>query len=234
MITPENGKYSPNQCGLCGNQLPGFPAEIVQGRAFHHCPACDLLQMAHADRMDAKKEAARYLKHNNSSRTKGYTAFLERLLMPVLRELEQRGCPPGKANGLDFGSGPYPMLAELMAEHGYPVEIYDPLFAPRDRAWLLDHQFDFILCCETAEHFYHPVEEFELMTKILAPRGFLGITTSLCRVVSKISTWHYAQDETHVALYSEKTMHWIADHFGLNISFPAHDVIFLETLRLTP
>ncbi|MFH2113518.1 MAG: class I SAM-dependent methyltransferase [Spirochaetota bacterium] len=222
-----------DQCGLCGAELPACPTEIVQGRAYHHCSVCDLLQMAQVDRLCTKAEEARYLKHDNSTRTKGYTAFLERLMEPVIHKLDQRGEGQGKSRGLDFGSGPYPMLAELMAERGYPLEIYDPLFAPRDRAWFLDHPFDFILCCETAEHFYRPFDEFSFMVKLLAPQGFIAIMTSLRRADSKITTWHYARDETHVALYSKKTMGWIAGHFGFCISFPAQDVVFLDTPRAT-
>jgi hypothetical protein len=186
------------------------------------------LQMAHRNRLGMTEETDRYLKHNNSVRTKGYLSFLERLLVPVVQRLDQRAKSPEVLRGLDFGSGPYPMLAELMGERGYLLEIYDPLFAPRDRAALLEHSFDFILCCETAEHFYRPAEEFSFMTELLAPEGFLGIMTSLRRAGVEIETWHYAQDETHVALYSEATMHWIAVHWGLDISFPALDVVFFE------
>jgi hypothetical protein len=181
--------------------------------------------MAHRDRLDVTEETARYLKHNNCLRTSGYLAFLDRLIVPVMRQLELYGNIPGLARGLDFGSGPYPMLAELMSERGYPVEIFDPLFAPRDRAGLLDRPFDFILCCETAEHFYRPAEEFGFMKNLLAPRGFLAIMTCLRRPEVAIDTWHYAQDETHVALYSVKTMHWIAGKFGLHISVPVKDVV---------
>ena len=144
-------------------------------------------------------------------------------------ELERKGKKADMARGLDFGSGPYPMMAELMAERGFILELYDPIFAPRNRQDLLATAFDYVLCCETAEHFYRPFEEFELMTKLLAPDGIIAIMTSLRRPDSSIANWHYAQDETHVALYSEKTMYWIARRFNLRIRYPANGVIFLDT-----
>jgi hypothetical protein len=228
MNTSGNWVHAPEHCGLCGDILPESPTEIIQSRAYRHCTCCDLMQMDPHCRLEAREEKDRYLKHNNSIRTKEYTAFLERLMLPVIRVLEQRGGTPSKSRGLDFGSGPYPMMAELMAEHGYPLELYDPLFAPKDRAGLLDQSFDFIICCETAEHFYHPAEEFGFMKKLLQPQGFIGLMTTLRKADSKIASWHYAQDETHVALYSEKTMGWIAAHLGFNISFPALNVVILE------
>jgi hypothetical protein len=228
MMAEENRINGSDRCGLCGTRLAGSPDAVVQGRAYHLCPVCDLLQMAHRNRLDAAEERARYLKHNNSLRTKGYLAFLEHLLQPVMKQLEKYSHAPGTPRGLDFGGGPYPMLAELMSERGYPVEIFDPLFAPRDRARLLDQPFDFILCCETVEHFYQPAEEFGYLKKLLAPKGFLAVKTSLRRAGVDIDGWHYAQDETHVALYSEATMKWIAIHFGLDMSFPAQDVVFFR------
>jgi hypothetical protein len=225
MIADGSRIINPARCGLCGTRLAARPDAVVQGRAYHLCQVCDLLQMTPQDRLDVTEETARYLKHNNSIRTKGYLAFLERIMVPVMKQLILCGHAPGTARGLDFGSGPYPMLAELMGERGYPVEIFDPLFAPRNRASLMSRPFDFILCCETVEHFYRPAEEFCFMKKLLAPKGFLAIMTSLRRPGLALASWHYAQDETHVALYSVQTMHWIAGQFNLDISFPAQDVV---------
>ena len=229
MDTLESWATSVGTCGLCGLRLPLSPAEIVQGKAYHHCLECDLMQMTEEDRLGTEAEKARYLQHNNSIRSQGYTAFLERLIVPTIAELERKGKKADMARGLDFGSGPYPMMAELMAERGFILELYDPIFAPRNRQDLLATAFDYVLCCETAEHFYRPFEEFELMTKLLAPDGIIAIMTSLRRPDSSIANWHYAQDETHVALYSEKTMYWIARRFNLRIRYPANGVIFLDT-----
>jgi len=222
----ETSDTIPGRCGLCGTLLPVYPEETVQGRAYHHCSKCDLLQMAEADRLDTGQERARYLKHDNSLRSQGYVSFLERLILPVLAELDRQGL--GRERGLDFGSGPYPMLASLMAERGIQLELYDPLFAPRDRTELLSKSFDYIFCCEVAEHFYRPKEEFGFMTELLAPGGFIAIMTSLRRADARIARWHYAQDETHVALYSGKTMEWIAGRFNLQLGFPAPGIVFLH------
>lgn len=186
------------------------------------------MQMAEEDRLDSEAEKARYLKHDNSTRTQGYTGFLERLIIPVIAELDRKGRKAGRANGLDFGSGPYPMMAELMAERGFPLELYDPIFAPRSRTELLSRPFDYILCCETAEHFHQPFEEFKFMTELLAPGGFLALMTALRRPDTSIATWHYAQDETHVSLYSERTMNWIARHFRLRMRLSSSGVVFLD------
>ena len=228
MYSSDNCHLEPAICGLCSSLLPSSPTEIVQGRRYHLCPNCDLLQMAPVDRLGLTDEKKRYLLHDNSIRTTGYTRFLERLILPVITELDRQGKELGQVSGLDFGSGPYPMLAELMAERGYHLEIYDPLFAPRDKAWFLAKQFDYIVCCETVEHFYQPYQEFSFLSQLLTPDGFIAIMTSLRREGSKTTSWHYAQDETHVALYSARSMDWIAEHFNLRVKFPAQDVIIFK------
>jgi hypothetical protein len=216
------------QCGLCGTELPAVPADTIQKRAYFQCMECGLLQMATEDRLCIQDERSRYLKHNNSTRTKGYIAFLERLIVPVVAELKQRGEAKILPRGLDFGSGPYPMLAELMAERGYPLDLYDPLFAPKDKSVLRAHPYEYILCCETIEHFYQPSSEFEFMVSLVEPGGFLAIMTSLRTEDSSVSHWHYAQDETHVALYSKFSMQWIAARYSLNVRFPAPGIIFFD------
>ena len=64
--TLESWATSVGTCGLCGLRLPLCPAEIVQGRAYHHCLECDLMQMTEEDRLGTEAEKARYLQHNNS------------------------------------------------------------------------------------------------------------------------------------------------------------------------
>jgi hypothetical protein len=226
-----SGGSASGGCSLCGASLPVGPEETVQGRDYHLCAVCDLMQMAGKDRLSTADEKKRYLQHNNSIRTQGYISFLERLMLPVIAELESQGREAEAIKGLDFGSGPYPMLAELMAERGFLLDLYDPIFAPRDKDKLLASAFDYIVCCETIEHFYHPHDEFDFMTKLLAPGGFIAIMTSLRRPDTGMAHWHYAQDETHVALYSEKTIHWLARHFGLRAGLNGSGVIFLHAME---
>lgn len=224
----ESGEPDAGACRLCGTRMPVHTTETVRGRAYHLCSVCDLMQMAEKDRLGFVEEKSRYLQHNNSIRTPGYISFLERLIIPVTAKLDQKGRKADDTRGLDFGSGPYPMMAELMAERGFLLELYDPVFAPREKSELLATAYDYIICCETAEHFFKPFEEFQFMTNLLAPGGFIAVMTSLRRADSALASWHYAKDATHVALYSERTMYWIAERFGLRMSFPHDGVVFFE------
>jgi SAM-dependent methyltransferase len=190
------------------------------------------LQLGEGYRLDAEAEKSRYLQHRNDTDDPGYLAFLDRLARPVLLELDSRRThsilhTPANQCGLDFGSGPFPMLAMLMERSGYPVEIYDPFFAPIDRAELSSRRYDFILCCETAEHFHDPDQEFELMVRTLAPGGFIALMTAMRPADDKLADWHYLQDLTHVSLYSPASFRWIAGLYDLTMVSPARDVIFL-------
>jgi len=191
-------------CPLC--RTDGLESFLTLGaRRLLRCPVCRLISVHPDDRPDPDVERARYLRHENDPTDEGYRSFLMRLVEPVAARL------PSGARGLDYGAGKSGAVARLFAERGFEVEGYDPYFAP-DSA-LLDRTWDFIVCCETAEHFFEPGREFERMGGLLRSGGILGLMTQLVESEEGFADWWYARDVTHVSFYHLTTLHWIADRF---------------------
>jgi SAM-dependent methyltransferase len=113
---------------------------------------------------------------------------------------------------LDYGSGPTPVLVELLRKAGWDATGYDPFFAPDAD---LSRPFNAVVSTETFEHFRQPREETGRVLRLLAPGGVLVVMTSLCDAVTDWPRWHYARDETHVAFYSTRTFAHLAAARGL-------------------
>jgi hypothetical protein len=127
-------------------------------------------------------------------------------LEPLLARLT-----PG-ARGLDYGAGRAGTLARLLTERGYPMERFDPCFAPN--ASLLQSTYHFVTCTEVMEHFHQPRRELARVARLLRPGSYLAVTTALANDETDIAAWWYARDETHVSFYRRETMAWIAGRFG--------------------
>lgn len=218
------GSWAP--CSLCRSAVvTGFAA--VHGRRYGTCAACGLIQMAPDDHPTPAAERAHYGTHRNDAADPGYRTFLDRLVDPLVARL------PAGAAGLDFGSGPGPALAEMLGTRGFRVYLYDPFFAPDAAA--LDRRYDFITCTETAEHFFHPADEFERLDRMLRPGGWLGIMTELYREHVPFAQWRYARDPTHACFYRPETLHWIAERFGYHTEEPHPNVrLFRKPAGIRP
>lgn len=204
------------RCPLCGDSS----TTTVSGGGFFDCPGCHLVFRDPSARLGADAELGHYQTHQNSPADERYRRFLSRLADPLIERL-----PPG-AEGLDYGSGPGPTLSVILEERGFPMEIFDPFFAP-DRA-VLDRQYDFVTCTETAEHFFDPAAEFTRLAGLLKSGGWLGVMTGVLPDDQPIGEWWYARDPTHVAFYRETTLRWIAGHFGWAIFRPEDNVVLFH------
>jgi hypothetical protein len=174
-----------------------------------------------ADRLPLERERARYLLHCNSPADQGYRQFLRRLSDPLVELLSPQ------AEGLDYGSGPGPTLSVMLREQGFQVREYDPHFAPDAEA--LGRTYDFITCTETAEHFHDPRAEFDRLSGMLRPGGYLALMTEwLDGNEVGFATWSYANDETHVCFYSRATLDWITAHWGWRMTTPCRNVTFWQ------
>ena len=210
-------------CPLCGyagvEHL--FTSRNRSGcRRFEHCPACDIVFVPRRYHLDSDAQRRRYLEHNNDPLDADYRRFLSRLLDPLRPHLSQG------TSGLDYGAGPGPALAAMLREEGFDVRLYDPFFHP-DRS-ALDESYDFITCSETAEHFTHPLREFQALDRVLRPSGWLGVMTGMLDSWSDFPDWYYHRDPTHVCFYSRDTMEWIADRFHWRARFPSPNVVLFE------
>lgn len=207
-------------CPLCRATGPEGP---LSGRArrFWRCLDCHLTFAGILDHPTRAVEEARYRLHRNAPNDAGYRRSLDRLAGPLAARLT------AGMEGLDFGSGPGPVLASLLGERGLRVSNYDPIFAP-DMA-LLDRTWDFIACAETVEHFREPGNEFDRFARLIRPGGWIGIQTRLCAEDQDLASWWYAEDPTHLCFYARATFGWIGAHHGWTVEYPGEDVILVRS-----
>jgi len=195
--------------------------EHESGRHYFACDCCALVHLARENRLAREQEAAHYGTHENSPDDLRYRGFLDRLRLPLVERLTHG------AQGLDFGSGPGPTLSVMFEERGFPMQIYDPFFAPD--ASVLHRQFDFVSCSETAEHFFDPAAEFARFDRLLRPGGWLAIMTMMTPARSQFRQWHYPRDPTHVCFYGLDTMRWIAQQYGWQLELPHANVALFRS-----
>lgn len=129
------------------------------------------------------------------------------------------------SEGLDFGAGPGPVLASYLRSQGHRVALYDPFFHPDPGA--LARDYDFITCTEAAEHFFDPKKEFDLLFRCLRPGGYLGMMTEFVfpdLTPEDFLKWYYAKDPSHVCFYQERSLEWIAEHYGVELEVSRKNV----------
>lgn len=205
-----------DDCPLCGMESGGVWYLSPHSESYFRCGECTLAWRARDERLGASAERARYELHENNPNDAEYVRFLRRLADPVIERL------PASARGLDFGSGPTPVLAELLSSAGFPCVSYDPFFAANDA--LLDARYEFVTCCEVIEHVYRPAEVFALFQRLLRPGAVAGLMTRFYPDDDSFADWWYRRDPTHVCFYTESTMRWIGDRHGWRTEFPAPNV----------
>jgi 2-polyprenyl-3-methyl-5-hydroxy-6-metoxy-1,4-benzoquinol methylase len=188
----------------------------VDRRRYHRCRHCRLTFLAPEQLPDPETELATYRLHQNDPDDPRYRAFLARLTEPLLPHLR-----PGMV-GLDYGCGPGPAIAPMLAPHGLAVVGYDPFFR-RDGA-ALARSYDFITCTEVVEHFHAPGRELARLDRLLRPGGVLGVMTLMLEDDAGFARWWYRRDPTHVSFYRPETMAWIAARFGWQLELPGPTV----------
>jgi len=202
----------PESCPLCSGGMIEFEFhQILHHRDFYLCKSCDLSFVDRKQLLSEDDEKSRYDFHQNDIRTVGYEKFLRRLINPIKEKFAF------DAKGLDFGSGPYPMLIEIMNEEGFDNIIsYDAIYDPNISVF--DNTYDFITACEVLEHVYKLEFELKRIIKSLNIGADLVVSTGVKQPGADITKWHYIHDDTHINLFSLKTFEFMAQKYQLKIS----------------
>jgi Methyltransferase domain len=209
-----------NFCSLCLAESPALYQEIG-GRQYFGCQSCGLIQLSPFHHLSTEEERKHYDCHKNGPDELGYRGFLDRICCPLHNLLV-----PGSV-GLDFGSGPGPVLAMLMREKGHQVENYDPYYAPDPTC--LNGAYDFITLTEVAEHLKDPSKEIARLWNILNVGGYLAIMTQMTDGIRDFEHWYYRRDPTHVCFWSISTMRWLASNLeGAELILPGAGLTFFR------
>lgn len=197
-------------CGLCGSVSYQLFHECPKMGRYYRCSFCELVWLEEKRRLSPERERSRYELHQNSLEQEGYRNHLLQLAKQVY--------PLFKAGslGLDYGCGPVQAMRQLFAAEGFRVESYDPFFFPQSEV-LINFHYDFLLCCEAAEHFFSPGAEFEKMIHLLKPGGVLAVQSELLEPGQEFGGWAYRRDATHVSFFSRRSVEWLAKKWGKEI-----------------
>jgi 2-polyprenyl-3-methyl-5-hydroxy-6-metoxy-1,4-benzoquinol methylase len=169
-------------------------------------------------------EKSFYDLHENDPDDVGYINFLKRLTEPLRQRLT-----PGMS-GLDYGCGPGPAVARLLADAGVSVVNYDPIYANDQGA--LERCYDVVTCTEVVEHFHQPSIEWAKLFSLVKPGAWLGVMTCVVPDASPqgFRRWWYKGDPTHVSFYQRQTLEWIAARWQVAIDYLDDRVIIMRRL----
>jgi hypothetical protein len=186
------------------------------------CPACDLRFIPSLFHLSPEEEYKRYLLHQNDAANTGYVKFLTVAVDCLKTHIGH--LQPALPKVLDYGSGPGPVLVQLLNREGFMAIGYDPNFGDRSASDCVVTDsltglglFDAVVSTEVVEHFRAPREEWAKMVSLIRPGGFLIVVTSLVVPGIDLSFWYYANDPTHITFYSESTLGHIGKQCGLSI-----------------
>ena len=210
------------KCSLCGQKNTELFLQNKQ-REFHRCGDCDLIFVPTQYFLSTADEKEQYDYHQNSFENQGYINFLNQLAIPVQKFIKP------ESKGLDFGSGPEPVLSQMFQKSGFQMEIYD-LFYATDLI-IFEKKYDFITSTEVFEHLHNPLDELKKLWNCLEVGGVLAIMTGLTQNISDFKNWHYIRDLTHICFFSDKTFEFIALMLEGEIVFKKNNVTILKKIK---
>ncbi len=183
-----------NTCILCGHET--YPLKDPQIKATYDvCTHCKFTYKPQQYHLSREKEKAQYDHHVNTMENEGYVnmfkRFLDESVYPYIKS--------GKA--LDFGSGPGPVLYELLKMDGFKASHYDPYYH-KDFS-VFEHTYDLITSTEVFEHFSDPVKTLGHISALLEKGGILAVMTSLRPPSDEaFLKWWYRRDSTHISFFT--------------------------------
>ncbi len=192
-----------SKCPLCHSHAGLFYKK--KEKRYYQCAHCLSIFVDPRCYVSKEDEKKRYQEHNNDIENPNYQKFVA----PIINEVERRF---GKEHrGLDFGAGTGPVIAKLLGEKKYVIDLYDPFFWNNPEK--LEEKYDYIVCCEVMEHFHFPDKEFALLKSLLKPGGVLFCMTDIYSEEIDFKTWYYKDDITHVFFYHRNAIEWIHSKF---------------------
>ncbi len=199
-------------CKICHQQTISLYDEIMQSN-FFHCNSCEFIFKDENNYVTQARELQQYENHNNSFDSSGYVQmfqdFMDATFRPYKEEIK---------TALEFGSGPGPVLSELLKREGFEVDMYDKYFSPEKV--FENKKYDLITSTEVIEHIDDPLELFAFFKTHLNPGGYLALMTQFHdNTQDGFLKWWYRKDPTHITFYRPHTFDVLAEKFGFELRF---------------
>ncbi len=207
-------------CILCKNQQVRSYHQDKK-RSYLACELCGLIFVDPKDYINTEKEKKRYDQHQNLEENQGYLNYLTPAIKLIKNEIE------AGSTGLDFGSGPNPVLAKNLEALGYKMSLFD-LYYTNDPS-VFKKNYDFIVSTEVIEHLSQPEKELDRLWSLIKKTGSLIVMTQLSDGID-FEKWHYKNDPTHIAFFNQKSLNYLADKWGAKIYFLSDNLIHLKKI----
>ncbi|MBT3225294.1 MAG: class I SAM-dependent methyltransferase [Deltaproteobacteria bacterium] len=210
---------TPQSCVLCSHhQIDPYFQDRT--RSYFLCLHCGFIFVPACYHVSVQREKARYDTHQNSADDEGYRQFLSQIVPPLLSKIGSED------NGLDYGCGPAPVLAQMLNNRGYKTDYHDPFYHPD--AALLAKQYDFVTCTEVVEHFRDPAIEWKRLINLVKKGGWLAVMTQLTFAGMDFGHWYYKNDETHISFYAGQTFNWLSRQYDLSLEHHSQSIVLLQ------
>ncbi len=191
-------------CKICSQEThPIYDQQYDHN--YYCCGNCDFIFLDESKIISADQEKKEYSFHQNSFENEGYVNMFRQFIDKAIKPYKTR-----IKTALDFGSGPGPVLAELLKKEGFKTDIYDKHFAP-EKVYL-NKKYDLITATEVFEHLKDPLATLKLLKPLLNKDGILAIMTLFHpNNAAEFKKWWYRRDSTHIAFYTPKTFAKMAE-----------------------
>lgn len=202
-----------SKCRICS-----FPTQILEYENlkadYHYCSNCKFISKDKKFILSIEDELKIYDNHNNSIDDPRYVDFFYDFLNSAVFDFVNNG-----KNGLDFGSGPSPVLSQILKRyHDYDMDIYDIYYSPEKT--YLGKTYDLITCTEVIEHLDNPLPYFGLFHKLMKSDSILAVMTLFHKNDEEhFRDWNYARDKTHISFFTPTTFEVIAELTGFKVIY---------------
>ena len=210
MVIKKSGKHKMPLCKVCQENTSSMK-DVKKELVYYRCISCGFVSLDDACMVDNTTERKHYEKHNNTLECTGYVQMFEEFINISVLEYKE-----SIQTVLDFGCGEEAVLAHLLEEKGFEVDVYDIYFHSKK---VYEHkQYDLIISTEVFEHLQEPKVVLKTLVHSLNSNGYIILMTKFPPKDDKeFLAWWYRRDITHISFFTPKSLEVMGNEVGLRV-----------------